>query len=699
MATLQNIRKRGPLVALIIGFALLAFILGDFLTQGQSLFARNQNQVAEIAGNSVSIREYQRKIEELTEIQKIQNNGAPLTEQQMEQIRSQAWEQLINEYMMMEEYNELGLSVSPEEVYDLVSGQNVDPLVRQAFTNRQTGQFNPADVINFLKNIEQDQTGQSKAMWLYIESEVINRRYFSKYNALITQGLFATEPEARMAYEEQNKKVDFKYVVKLFTSIPDSTVKITQSEIENYYEEHKNQYEQEESRDIAYVAFDLEPTPEDVEVIKEEMLEIKQDFEKASDDVAFVNANSDIEHRFDYKHYKRGELSPEIDSVMFFEQEGYIHGPYREEDAYKLAKLVERVQLPDSVKARHILIRPKQNFTIEQAVNRVDSLKQVIEQGGNFAQLAQQYGEDGTAQKGGDLGWFTEGAMVKAFNDTVFDNNVKPGDLIVVQTQFGAHLVKVEDKTEPIEKVQVGVITQPLEPSPETYENIYAEATKFAGMYNTEEKFDQAIGEQGLEKRLAPNIRPMDNQIAGLESPRELIKWAYSAEKGQVSNVYELGDRLVIAMVAKIREEGIAPLEQVKDEIEIEVREDKKAEQIMQLVNNPSSLNELAKTFESSIYEAQNISFSAFQIPERGPEPKVVAAANTLPVNTISKPLKGNQGVYVLEVTKIKEAEPVEDVSVQKQQLEQQMMNRASYQVYDALKEAADIEDNRAKFY
>lgn len=704
MATLQNIRKRGPLVALVIGFALLAFILGDLLSSGSSLLSNDQFEMAEIAGESVDYREYQSIMNEAIEIYELRSGGASVDDQTQRQFRNQAWQEIVNRYVLEKEYEKLGLAVHPEELFDLVQGNNIHPLVKQAFGGQQ-GQFNPQMVIQFLKNMDRDTSGTSKKMWLYIEEQVEKDRLFSKYNALVTKGLYTTTKEAQMAYKENSKLVDFQYVVQPYKSIEDQEVTVSEADLKKYYEEHKNEYKiPEESRDVAYVSFDVEPTADDVNALLDEMREIKNDFALTADNQSFVNAESN--QRFDPRHYKQGELPELYDSLMFSAEIGYIYGPYRDEGMFKLAKLDTVRFLPDSVKARHILIQPTQNQTQEQAEARIDSLKQAIEAGADFAQLATQHSADqASATKGGDLGWITEGQMVKPFNDTCF--TAQPGELKKVYTQFGIHLVQVTQRSEPVKKARVATITRPITPSKQTRDSVYAEAVKFASKNNTGAKFEQAITDNELTKKLAPNLRANDERISGLQNPRAFVRAVFKTEAGQIiqdekkNPIFELGDRYVIGVVSVVRQKGIAPFELVRNDIEVEVRKQKKAEKIIADWQGKlsSGLEAIAQQAGGEVKQAENIKFSSFQIPGAGIEPKVIATATTMQKDELSKPIAGEMGVYVIKVTSITSPPQKEDFAPEKQSISRNLAQRASYQVFNALKELADIKDYRSKFF
>ena len=701
MATLQKLRNRaGLLIAVIIGFALIAFILADFLGMGGPMGGgKNEYEVAEISGKSISLIELQNKIEYLSEIQKLYTGKTAMDDEGIERIQEQSWQQLVREHVLNEEYENLGISVNPEEVFDMVQGRNIHPFIQNLFADPNTGQINTANIIRFLKSMDQDPTGNQKAYWLFLEKEMITERMFTKYNNLVSKGLTVSNPYIEKTQEENNKVMNLEYIVSRFSSIPDSAVEVSESDIKAYYKKHKEDYKQEASRDIEYIIFNVVPSAEDDRASSKYINDIVEDFKTTEDDKDFVNLNSDVP--FNDINLKNGELSELINDFMFSAKIGDIFGPYFENDAYKIAKLSEINYLPDSVKARHILIDAgKTEESAELAAASADSLKEVIINGADFAELATQYSIDGSAEKGGDLGWFKEGKMVKPFNDTCFEGN--KGDIKVVRSQFGYHVVEILDQAKEVKKVKVAIIERKVEPSTQTYQFYYSKASKFGGKYNNYDLFSEGAEKEGLTKRTANDIKEFDKSIPGLESPRELIKWAYQADVHDISSIFEFGNQFVIAILTDKQEDGYAHIEEVRTLITNEVKKEKKAEKLINDINvNLSSANtitELANILKTEVKQASNVRFSSNSLPGAGFEPSVIATAYVLPENEVSKPIKGNNGIYIINVTSI-ETSPSGDIQLQKQRLSMILQQRANYEAYNTLEKLADVKDYRAKYY
>ncbi len=707
MATLQTIRdKAGVLVAAIIGIAILAFVLGDFLggKGGGGLRNKKRLEIGEIAGNSISYIDFDRKVNNLTEIYKL--SGQQVTDEAtITSIQQQTWDQMVRDMVMSKEYEKLGLNVSGDELFDMVQGENPHAYVRQIFTDQNTGYFDRGALIRFLKNIENDETGNQRKYWMFLENQIDDERMFTKYLNLVRKGLNVTSFQAEQNYEQNSKVVDFKYLMKRYTSVSDSSVTVSEADIKSYYDEHKESYRQTASRSIEYVAFDVNPSQSDIKEAEDWINHIKPDFEQETNTEQFVNANSDIP--FDPKNYKDGELPELINDFMFSNPVGSVYGPYFENETYKLAKLAAVNNIPDSVHARHILVSPGPERSPERAKQIADSLVALINSGTDFALLATMNSDDkGSAQLGGDLGWFKEGAMVRPFSDACFYGN--KGDVTLVESQFGYHIINIIDQGKKTKKVQVGILARQIQPSSTTFQNVYSQASKFAGTNNTYEKFIAAIEKEGLNKRVANDLKENDRQIPGLESPRLLVMAVYSTDKDHIvldrndQAVFELGNKYVVAYVTEVKEDGIAPLEQVREDVELNARKKKKAETIIKSINEKiaaaGTIESLGEAVGAEVQSASGISFSSFSIPGAGIEPAVIGSVVAIPENKISSPVEGVNGVYVLMVTSVTKKEDDTPES-EKKALETIYLSRVNYDTYNALLEKADVKDKRSKFY
>lgn len=706
MATLQTIRTRaGLLVAIVIGISLAAFVLGDMFQSGSSLFQGNRLKVGEINGETVQYPEFQNKVERLGDIYRMNTQSNQLDEQTWVQVREQTWQNIVRDQIMSDVYKKLGIDVSSEELFDMLQGTNLHPIIQQLFRNQNTGQVDRGAVVQFLRNLETGVAPEQRQYWLYIEDQIVDERIQSKYNNLVSKGLYITGLEAEKSMEARKRQVNFNYIMLSNNSVADSSVAVTEKELKAYYEKNKENYRQEKLRNIEYITFPVTPSKNDFEQAESWINDIVSEFASATDNVAFVNSNSD--QGFDDTWYKQDELPQDIAEWVFIggAEVNALFGPFFENNAYKLAKLHASAMMPDSVQARHILLSVGTQEELASKQTLADSLKAAIEGGSNFGELAREFSTDqGSAIQGGDLGWFNRGQMVKPFEDAAFNNKVN--QVTIVPTQFGIHLVQTTARGKEINQVQVAYLVRNVTPSTQTYQNTYARASEFAGKNFTKESFDASATEQNLTKQTA-SVKDNDRQIAGLENSRPLIRAAYETKVGnliedqQGSTIFDLGDNFVIATLSSATDEGISDFKTVRERVELAVLNEKKNQFLVEKAKSAlvgkSDLNVIASELGVTVRNAANINFNSVQIPGAGMEPKVIGTVSNLSPNQISQPVAGNNGVFVVEVTSVTEGDV--NLENEKSRLAQNINFRAASQAYNAHRELADIEDQRAKFY
>ena len=701
MATLQKIRNRaGIAIAIFIGMALAAFILGDAFKSGSSIMRGKQMELAEIAGNSVSYQEFQNKVDELTEIYKMNSGKTTVDQNTLEQIKEQTWQGLVRNLAMKDIYDNLGIGVSPQETWDLTQGKNPSPIIQSIFRDPNTGTINRPALIQFLKYQQTNSAGKEHNYWLFIENQIVEERSFGKYNDLLSKGIYITNDEAKDDLKGRNRQVNIQFVAKAYASVPDNNITVSQDELKKYYESHTDNYKEDNSRKIEYVSFPVVASKADEDKLIKWINGIKAEFATVEDPAAYVNINSD--KPFDASFFKKGELSPELGEFAFNGKVGDIYGPYKEKNSWKLAKILKFEDLPDSVEARHILIKVNSQEELAKATKSIDSLKNLIVKGAKFEDVAKANSQDpGSANKGGDLGWFRRGMMVKPFEQAAFFG--KLNDLQVINTQFGVHLIQVTKRGLTVKNVQLATIDRNIAPSSQTYQATYTLASKFVSENQDQKKFEAAVAAQGLNKKLA-DVRENDKDIPGLDNSRVLIRAAYKAEVGSLivssegTPIFEMGDQFVVAVLNGIQKEGIASLNTVKSSIELAVKKEKKAQELISKMTGKTDLTQLASELGVSVLEAQNLNFDSNSIPGVGNEPAIVGAAEVLQLNQVSKPIKGNNGVYVVKVTAVTQGTD-QDLSSEKFRLAAGINYRANTEAFEALKEDAKIIDKRAKFY
>lgn len=684
---------------IIVGVALLAFVVGD-LFKADGTFGSSRNTVGTIAGTDIPINYYQAKVDENTEIYKQNNRQNSLESSVYDQIQEETWQQLVYQYVVEEEFTKAGINVTPDELMDMVQGNFVDPQVMQVpiFRDSETGQFDRNLVLQFLKNKDLDPSGQAAASWTSFERSLVQSKKNQKFLSLVGMGMYATKLQVEKESEDKNSKYDFDYVQLRFNSVADSLVKVNESDLKSYYSKHKKDFEQDESRDIYYVVFPIVASDDDRKSTTESVEDLKKEFESKEGDAIEQFVNLESEQPFDGKYLAKEELSEPI-AELFDAANGTIVGPYEEGNYVKIARKINSAKVADSVEARHILIRPSADLTEEAAREKADSILNAIKKGASFAEMAEKFSADGSAQDGGNLGWFTEGQMVKEFNDACFFG--KKGDKVVVETRFGFHVIEILNQTAVKEKVQVAVIAREISASNKTVDAIYANASRFGSNNRTLDAFRTNAEKEGIALRTA-NVKRNDRRLANFDSPRQVIRWAYKAGRGDISEIFELDNQFVIAMVAGIHKKGVASFEEVRNDIARRVLVEKKADYLVSKLNDASAgastLQAVADKLGEQVKEAKSVTFSSYSVPTVGVEPNLQAAMVTLPEQKISSPIKGNNAVFLIQVKQVEKAESV-DLARERELLQRTNMSRAGYQVLSAIEAAADIEDNRSNFY
>jgi peptidyl-prolyl cis-trans isomerase D len=692
------------MVAIVIGLALGAFILGDMLNSGSKLMRPSQMKIAEIDGESVQYPDFQKKVEELSEIYKMNTQQNQIDENTWEQIREQVWQGYLQENIIGKATEKLGITVSAEELFDLVQGNNPHPIIQQLFRNPQTGEVDKSTILQFLKSLESNATPQQKAYWLYIENQIKQDKIRSKYNTLVAKGLYVTNDEAKKSLEAKNKSANFQYVVLNYSTINDAAVTVSDSELKEYFNKHQGEYKQDKTRKIEYVTFEVLPSAADNAATQKWIGDSKQEFAAVTDNEQYINVNSDT--RFDPNYFKKEDLTPALAEWAFNAQPGDFYGPYFENNEYKLAKLDQFKMLPDSVQASHILINPQTVGSAEKAKAKIDSIKRQIEFGASFAEMASKFSEDpGSAAKGGDLGWFKRRQMVPEFEEAAFTTEVNK--MVVVATRFGYHLIKPTKKGKETNQVRIAILTRKVEPSTETYQKVYAETSKFASENQTLEAFNKSVVSQKLDKKIAV-LKENDREVQGIESSRQLVRAAFLAETGNImvnnegSPIFEFGNKFVIGAMTQATEEGPSSFEEAKIRVELVVKKEKKAQMIAEKLKNAaagqSDLSSIASKVSATVQEASGVNFTTFSIPSVGFEPAVIGSVCNLPEGKISAPIEGNNGVYLAKVTSFA-INADNNTKGEKSRLAQTMAYRANSQVFESLKKLADIEDKRSKFY
>ena len=699
MATLNNIRNKSGLLLAVIGIAMLAFILGDLLKSTNSV-GGNVIYVGEVLGEDVLRQKFEERVDQGIKNWKEQNQQAILNQTTISQIRDQVWAQYVTDLVMANEYQKLGIDVSDDEFFELVQGVNVHSEISKiaSFQNPETGEFDRTRVLAYLKQIDEDPTGEARLRWVEFQKYLIGIMKTGKYNTLVGKAMYTTNEDAKTDFISSNQKATFNYVSIPFTSINDTLVLPTDRELDTYYSNHKSEYEQEASKDVDFVVYNVVPSEADDATTKDEITRLIVDFETYEDYELIARRNSDnTNSRFIYA--TEDELQDLNSKDLFNAQKGKVIGPYLlNPGVYRISKLAEVEYRPDSVEARHILIRPTSTIGLDSVNTQIDALKLAIENGDDFGVLAQKNSQDqSSAIKGGDLGWFSEGAMVQEFNEVCFTSNI--GDLSVVETDFGVHLVEVTKKSKLVKKVKIVYIDRNVEPSTETFNLYYSQAAQFAGkILNDGINFDTLVLNNNLVKRSDNKVTLNKQNITGLPNSREMVRWLNSAEVNSVSEVFQFDNSYVVACVKKEYHEGIVPLEQIKEEIKALVINEKKASNICNSIKG-SDLSLIATENSTKVIMDKKALFSELSIQGIGYEPELVGSIFGHDIGIVSAPIIGKNSVFIIEVSAFDEVKLDTDFSVQKLNIERQGISYAKSVSYKVLKEFANVKDNRSDIY
>lgn len=729
MSVLERIRNKTGLLVGIIAVALIIFVLEGALNSGRSLFGTNERTVGTIAGKNIDYNEFQAKLSEA--VRNYEANGQKVDEQTKQGLVEQVWNEFLANNILKVNYTKAGVGICDDELYDLmvthphqiVVGQLTDKQTGKVYPNfaKPDGSIDPAKLAGFA----QQMTPEQETYWKKVEDYVHDTRMAEKYNNLLKKGLYITEAEGKAEYEKQSTTYNVNYVAKRYVTVSDSAVKVSDDDIQNYYSNHTYLFQNPETtRKINYVAFDAYATPEDIADMKTQLTEVANEFKNKktlAEDSALMQAENE-NGLVDIGLFRKNMISPEVDSSIFTAEKGSVYGPFQENNVIKIIKLEDKVNMLDSAKVRHILISyagsgaaPEVKRTKEQAKKMADSLLAVLKKDGKkFAEFVKSYSDDGGKKmpptkkesdtwmgKDGDYGWLNErSGFVEPFKN--FGLMGKKGELGVVESQFGYHIMEVTDVSKgTITKYKLATIQRKIQPSEKTLNAVNLKASEFAGKYGTGELFDKGIEEQKLTPRVADNIKEGDRQVPGLDNPKELIRWMYQAKKGDVSQAYQFGNRFIVAKLTDTKDKGTAPLEQVKDEVTLKVKQDKKAETFMKEFDaslaGSKTLEDLAAKMKLIVEKMDGLVFSSYSVTGLGKEDVMCGTVNALKPNTLSKTLKGQNAVYVVYVAERKATTAAYSKAVQAG-INQSLSSRVDYEAYEAQKTLAGIEDHKAKF-
>jgi peptidyl-prolyl cis-trans isomerase D len=702
MALINKIRERSGLAIGLVAIAMGFFIVGtDILGPNSAILGQNKTDVGEIAGETIQRERYQDQIEEIKYNYTV-NFGRNPSDNELYSIRQQAWEYLIVKVAFQEQYEKLGLEVTDDEHWDMIQGDNVSFQLKQAFADPTTGEFQRDRVISYLQQVN-NLPPQQQAAWYMFEKDLDPSRLRIKYDNLLVKTTYVTEEEAKRQYQEQTSVAEVRYLYIPYYSVTDSLVELKESELRSYLKEHQSEYMVEESRDFSYVSVPIVPSPDDTAFFQSEMDQLKADFITAVDDSLYARNNSD---GVDFYARLTVDALPNILQLNYSNlSKNDVRGPYFEEGKFVLYKVSDITEdTSAAVRASHILIKWSDESAAAKAVarNKAQGILNQLRRGADFEQLARENSQDGSAQSGGDLGWFGKGKMVKPFEDAVFGTARKGLINRLVESQFGYHIIKV---TEPRNNklFHIASVEREITPSETTRNRAFRRADLLAATSTNYNEFIENAERDSLPVYNAEKIGKNDRRFNDVGNARGVIREIYNnMEPGEVSEVLEVDDQYIIACLTNITEKGPAELEAVKAQIEPKVKNEKKAEIIVERLSAMSgSLDDIKSEYgsDAAVYSSSDLKFSASSLPSVGFAPLAVGTAFALEGGAISKPVLEENGVVMIEMVNMTKAPEIADYATYKTQLQQRRSGRASYNAGEAIKEYADIKDRRYRFF
>lgn len=691
----------GAWVVVFVFVAIAAFILGDMFSGNSNILNWGRNNIGEIAGKEITVDEYQNVIRE-REANWYLNTGREPGERDMPGIRQQAWDLLIARHAIEPQFEKVGIAVTKEEQIDMISGVNIDPNIKQSFTNPQTGEFDRNQLAQYINNVKgMPQTSEPRVRWELFQRDLKPGRERIKYENLLIKSTYVTKAEAEREYHLQSDVAEVKYLYVPFYAVGDSAAQVSDKDIDAYYNKNKEKFKTEESRDIKYVSIPVVATAEDTAVVREDLLRAVTEFKNSNEDSLYAATNTD--GREAYMKYNLGSLPAFIEKDSLIK--GKVIGPFLDGETYKVVKVSNVFNdTIYSARAKHILIKwdspaePAKKEAKEKALAILKDLKG----GADFAAKAREFGTDGSASQGGDLGWFSTGGMVKPFQDAVFGVAKKGLLNDVVETEYGYHIIEVTN-TKTNEAYTLAVVERQIVPSDATTNEAFRKAETFAADISNEKEFEAKAKELGLTVLEAKNVGTGDRRIGTLGEARQIIQWLFrDASVGKISQVYDLQDQNVVAVMTRDVEKGYKSLALVKDEITPAVRNEVKGKIITEkLAGLKGTFEEIATAFgnDANIYTSSDLKLTSNSMPTVGFDPQAVGIAFSLENGKRSKPVAGENGVVIIELQNKTVAPALTDYTAYKTQQQQSLQGRNTMGISEAIKENSDIVDKRYKFY
>ena len=706
MQIIQNIREKGAAIVIgVIALSLIGFILMDAKPGSNGgIFGGNpSSSVGKINGETIEYNEFNAKVKQAEE-----QYGGRISGTQIYEVRQSVWDQIVAEKVLVKEFEKLGLSFSPKEMSSIMFSNDAPYALKQAFTDKATGQYDIAKVQEWWQQAKKSKGEQREA----IESQIVEpmklQALYNKYNSMLAASAYYPSWMQQKEIAENKSFANISYVAIPYNVISDSTVKVSDDDISNYMNAKKEIYKQDGGRYISYVTFSANPSAADTMKSLDAVSTLKMPFLVDTNAKAFVARNMSSINYYDGYTLKSKLAMAQKDSIAALST-GSVFGPYLDGGSFVLAKMISVRQMPDSVKVRHILIATKEPQSGQPVLDdstakkRIDSIAAAIQSGADFNAMVIKYSDDpGSKEKAGEYDFAsTQTNLAKEFYEAAFYGNA--GDKKVIKTDFGYHYIEVLNQKNFEPAYKVAYVAKQILASDETVNNASSKATKLSGEARDAKALETYITKNGIQKLDVPDlIKANDYRLGGLQDARQLIKWAFGAKQGEVSEPFSIEDQFVVAVVNKIQPEGLPDAKSARPMVELTIRNLKKAELIVKKLTATPSLQSAASAYNQQIGSAgadSTLTFSSQIINGIGNEPKVIGAAFYPSFQTkVSEPIAGTNGVYVIKVNSIgkKPADLPEIIAQQENQRTRSLLQQMSGW-FESLKKTADIKDNRSK--
>ena len=712
MATLQKIRSKGPLLVIVIGLALFAFIAGDAWKVLQP--HQGQQDAGEVNGETLSAQDYQKMVDELSEVIKLTNGLTSLNEQQLASVKDQVWQNYVNNLLVAEQAEELGLTVTDAEIQSIIN-EGTHPLLMQTpFRNPQTGAFDKDMLKKFLVDYANMSKSQMPAQyaeyyqtmgnfWKFIEKTLRQNTLAEKYQNLITRSLISNPVAAEDAFNSRNQQTDVVLAGIPYSTVSDSTITVSDDEIKALYDQRKEQFKQmAETRNIRFIDIHVLPSDADRKAVEEEVTDYSNQLASTTTNYATFIRSTGSEIAFNELPVNKDVLPADVAAHLESAKLNEVYGPYynQADDSYNAFKIVEEVSAPDTIAFRQIQVYAESE---DKTATLADSIYTALKSGADFEALAKVYGQTGETTTVGARSW--EGGQVNAESaqliNALISQPVK--DLTNLKIGQANVILQVMDKKAMQTKYKVAVVKRNVEFSKETYNEAYNKFSQFVAQNTTIEDMNKNAEEAGYTVIPRSDFSAAEHYVGGIHSTREVIRWIFAAKEGEVSSLYECGDNDHMMMVAleKINPAGYRNINSVADMLRAEIRNNKKAEKIMAEMKSCTSIDQ-AKSLKDAVSDSvKHITFSApaYISVARASEPVIGGVASKSEVNKLSAPIKGNAGVYMIQAFNKANGEEKLDSKQEESMLSNMAARIAGQQIFGDLFQKAEVVDNRYLFF